>query len=167
MRSTAKPSIKQKLITTIWKQNEHHKHGVFMHTLKVTWWIIKDRNFKMFAAWLLHDIWKPFVSTRDGTEKLSYSFHFHEEESYQIIKNWPIISDYTKRLVRDHYLIRWRGKAKEKSIDMKRTKKDREFRNDVYIEQENRWSEHSEEFKNDLILFLRYDDYGKWYWIKK
>lgn len=45
-----------------------------------------------------------------------YSFTDHEEISYQMIKDWPFISDYTKNLVRYHYLIRRISKAKENNL---------------------------------------------------
>ena len=156
-----KPSIKQIIITIFWKQNSWHSHWVLVHTLKVTWWVIKDRNFRMFSAWLLHDVWKPFKSTRDDTKELSYSFHWHEEESYQMIKNWPLISDYTKNLVRRHYLIRGIKKAKEKSLDKNRTDEEREHWNKENLRQREVWKNLDEKFKNDLEIFLSYDDYGK------
>lgn len=149
------------MITLFWKQNSHHKHWVLIHTLKVTWWIIKGGNFRMFTAWLLHDLWKPFTSTRDHTKELSYSFHWHEEKSYQIIKNWLFVSDYTKKLVRWHYLIRGINKAKEKSLDENITNKDRKHWKNEYLRQKQVWKELDKKFKKDLEIFLRYDDYWK------
>ena len=35
-----------------------------------------------------------------------HRFTDHEEKSYEVIKNWIIVSDYTKQLVRYHYLVR-------------------------------------------------------------
>jgi hypothetical protein len=156
-----KANIKQKLITIFWKQNSWHRHGVLIHTIKVTWWIIKDMNFRMFAAWLLHDIWKPSASKRDETKELSYSFNWHEKKSYKIIKNWKIISDYTKNLVRWHYLIRGKKKAKEKSNDPKKTKKERKYWKNHYLEQKKVWKNLDKKFKKDLKIFLIYDDYWK------
>jgi len=156
-----KTTFIQKLITIFWKQNSWHRHGVLIHTLKVTWWSIKDWSYKMIPAWLLHDIWKPSTSTRDDTKELSFSFHWHEEKSYQIIKNIPFISEYTKKLVRWHYLIRWISKAKEKSLDSKRSDKDRKHWDSEYIRQQEVWKKLDENFKKDLALFLKYDDYWK------
>ena len=48
--------------TLFYKQNRHHKHGMLMHTLRVAWYTLKHRDFKMFPAPLLHDIGKPFVA---------------------------------------------------------------------------------------------------------
>ena len=68
----------------------------------------------MIVAGLLHDIGKPIIAYQDKEDKITneYSFHNHEELSYQIIKNWKV-SSYTKQLVRYHYLIRGMSKAKE------------------------------------------------------
>ena len=156
-----KTTFLQKLITIFWKQNSWHKHGVLIHTLKVTYWVIKYWNKKMLLAWLLHDIWKPVVATRDNTKELSFSFQWHEEKSYQMIKNIPIISDYTKNLVRRHYLIRWIQKAKEKNSDLKRTDKDRIYWENEHERQTNVWNNLDENFKKDLSIFLKCDDYWK------
>lgn len=156
-----KTTIIEKLITIFWKQNWWHSHWVFIHTLKVTWWVIKNWNYKMITAWLLHDIWKPIVATRDDTKELSFSFNGHEEKSYQLIKNIPFISNYTKDLVRRHYLIRWTKKAEEKSNDNKRSLEDREYWKKEYLRQKEIWSNLDENFKKDLALFLKYDDYWK------
>ena len=156
-----KTTFLQKIITIFWKQNSWHSHGVFIHTLKVTWWAIKNWNYKMISAWLLHDIWKPIVATRDNSKELSFSFHGHEEKSYQMIKNIPFISDYTKKLVRWHYLIRWISKAEEKSLDKKRTPEDKIHWKNENERQKKVWANLDENFKKDLALFLKFDDYGK------
>ena len=156
-----KPSIKQILQTIFWKQNSWHRHGVLVHTLKVTWGVIRDRNYRMIPAWFLHDVWKPFVSTRDDTKELSFSFHGHEEKSYQMIKKISFISDYTKNLVRWHYLIRGINKAEEKSNDTKRTKEEREHWKNEYVRQKEVWENLDNKFKKDLEIFLGYDDYWK------
>jgi len=156
-----KTTFLQKIIIVFWKQNSWHKHWVLVHTLKVTWWAIKNKSYKMILAWLLHDIWKPLVATRDNTKELSFSFNGHEEKSYQIIKNIPFISNYTKKLVRWHYLIRWIIKAEEKSLDKKRTSEDRKYWNNEYKRQKEVWSKLDDNFKKDLTLFLKYDDYWK------
>ena len=97
--------MKNFFITLFFKQNSHHRHSVLIHTLKVFWFSMSYGIFKFCAAALLHDIGKPFVATKDEDD-YGYSFTNHEEKSYQIIKNWPFISDYTKNIVRYHYLTR-------------------------------------------------------------
>jgi hypothetical protein len=100
-----KKFMKHFLITLFVRQNKHHKHSVLIHTLKVFWKAFLVSKDEFYAAALLHDIGKPFVATlkKDG---YNYSFTNHEEKSYQIIKNWPFISNYTKNLVRYHYIRR-------------------------------------------------------------
>jgi len=138
------------LYVTFWKQNKHHKHGVFMHTMKVFYYALKDKNYKMLAAALLHDIGKPFVAYQKEEDKINneYSFTDHEEKSYQMIKNIPFISDYTKNLVRYHYLIR----------DLEKSKK-RDYQR--YLEKKKIWDSLDDDFKEDLKTFLKYDDLGK------
>lgn len=157
-----KTNFWQKLITIFWKQNKWHKHWVLVHTLRVTYYIIKNKKYRMIAAWLLHDIWKPVSSTIKDKEKMEFSFIWHEEKSYQIIKNWPFISEYTKKLVRWHYLIRWTKKAYEKSIDQTKDKKYREHWKAEHIRQKKVWDSLSDSFKKELSLFLKYDDLWKW-----
>lgn len=138
-------------ITLFWKQNSHHKHGVFVHTLKVTYFLIKKKQYKMIMAGLLHDIGKPFVAYQKPEDVINneYSFTDHEEKSYQIIKNWFFISDYTKQLVRWHYLIRKRSKANKKN----------------HLEEvklcDNILDSFSLDFQKDLYMFLKCDDLGK------
>jgi len=101
-------SLKNFIISLFWKQNSWHAHGVFIHTARVTWYIYKMKEFKMIPAAILHDIGKPFVAFQKPEDIIAKEFSFtdHEEVGYQIIKNWPFISEYTKDLVRYHYLIR-------------------------------------------------------------
>lgn len=144
-----------KFITTFWKQNKWHKHGVFLHTLGVVFSAIKSGDYRMIPAAFLHDIGKPGSSTRDAGD-LSYSFNGHEEASYDIIKNWSFISKYTKELVRWHYLIRGKAKAKEKfdkTGDEKYLKE--------YERQKAVWDSLDDEFKKELQKFLKHDDNGK------
>lgn len=132
-------------------QNKWHQHGVFLHTLRVVYYTLKGRDFKFLSAAFLHDIGKPFsanVKDEEDREFNEYSFTDHEEKSYQIIKNWPLLSDYTKNVVRYHYLIR----------DIKKSKiEDRER----HYAKKAIWDTLSEDMKDDLMRFLHYDDLGK------
>lgn len=135
------------LYTLFFKQNHHHKHGVFLHTIKVIYQTTKHKDWKLIPAAILHDIGKPFVAYQDEKDKTrgTYSFTDHEEKSYQIIKDWKIISSYTKDMVRYHYLIR----------DMiKSTGERKEIKTEI-------WENLSEEYKEDLKRFIKYDDLGK------
>ena len=132
-------------------QNKYHQHGVLVHTLRVVWEIIKAKKWKFLAAGFLHDIGKPFVAYKKDKEDIEfdeYSFTDHEEMSYEIIKNWPFISEYTKNLVRYHYLIR--DIIKSKKEDLPRFAKKQEI-----------WDSLDEEFQKDLELFIKFDDLGK------
>jgi len=132
-------------------QNKWHQHGVLIHTLRVTYNIVKAREYKFFAAGLLHDIGKPSTAYKHDSEDYrygEYSFTDHEEKSYQIIKNWSFISEYTKDIVRYHYLIR----------DIKRSKHDNLKR---YAIKQDIWDSLTDEMRDDLALFLIYDDMGK------
>jgi hypothetical protein len=53
-----KPFLK----TLLWKQNKHHKHGVFLHTMRVAYYALINGDFKMLPAAFLHDIGKPLVA---------------------------------------------------------------------------------------------------------
>jgi predicted HD phosphohydrolase len=133
------------------KQNEWHQHGVFIHTLRVTYHTIKAKDYKLIPAALLHDIGKPFCAFKkdeDDVKYGEYSFTDHEEVSYQIIKNWPFLSDYTKNVVRFHYLIR----------DIKKSKKENSER---YMRKKETWESLNEEMHRELERFLFYDDLGK------
>ena len=139
------------IITLFWKQNKWHSHSVFIHTLKVTYYAVKTKNYKMIPAALLHDFGKPFTAHKDNKDVVdgTFSFKSHEEISYQIIKHCAFISDYTKTLVRYHYLLRGKEKAKEKGQYAK-------FRRLTKI-----YDGLTDEFKNDLIEFQKLDDLGK------
>jgi predicted HD phosphohydrolase len=132
-------------------QNKWHQHGVLLHTLRVTYYCLKGGDYRFFAAGLLHDIGKPFtafVKDEEDREFNEYSFTDHEERSYQIIKNWPFISEYTKLLVRYHYLIR----------DMHKSKKEDLVR---YALKKSIWDSLDKDLQKDLEQFLVYDDLGK------
>jgi hypothetical protein len=132
-------------------QNKWHQHGVLVHTLRVTYYVLRAGDFRFFAASLLHDIGKPFTAYKKDEEDFEYnewSFTDHEERSYQIIKNWPFISQYTKNIVRYHYLIR----------DIKKSKKEDLPR---YAKKIAIWNNLDKKMQNDLYKFLYYDDLGK------
>jgi len=148
--------ILDKLLTTFWKQNKWHKHGLFLHTINVVFSAIKNKDYKMIPAAFLHDIGKPIVATSDNSNELSYSFKCHEEASYDIIKSWNFISKYTKELVRYHYLIR----GKLKSLEKYNKTKDEEYLKE-YQRQQKIWDSLDEEMKKDLEQFLKHDDNGK------
>lgn len=132
-------------------QNEWHQHGVLVHTLRVTYYALKAGDYKFFAAGLLHDIGKPFTAYKKDKEDYEFnewSFTDHEERSYQIIKDWPFISEYTKKIVRYHYLIR----------DIKKSKKEDLQR---YAQKKEIWDSLDASMQEDLRKFLHYDDLGK------
>ncbi len=135
----------------LWIQNKYHQHGVLVHTLRVILEVIKAKKWRFLAAAMLHDIGKPFVAFKKDQEDYEfgeYSFSDHEEMSYQLIKNLPIISSYTKNLVRYHYLIR--DIKKSKTEDPKR-----------YKEKKAIWDSLDEAMQKDLELFLVFDDKAK------
>ncbi len=139
------------LITLFWKQNKYHQHGILIHTLRVFLETFKAGHYDMLIAALLHDIGKPFVAYQKDEDIINneYSFTDHEEYSYQIIKSWPFLSDYTKNLVRYHYLIRRITKAKEKK------------KTDEYQEQLKIYLSLPKNFRRKLGQFLACDDKGK------
>ena len=108
---------KEFFITLFIKQNKWHRFGILVHTLAVVFHVFKAKKYSMLSAAFLHDIGKPYVAYQTKEDKITgeYSFHNHEEISYHIIKNW-YISDYTKQLVRYHYLIRGIQLAKKKGL---------------------------------------------------
>jgi len=132
-------------------QNKWHQHGIFMHTMRVTYHCLKAGDYKFFAAGLLHDIGKPstaFKKDEEDYEFNEWSFTDHEERSYQIIKNWPFISEYTKLLVRYHYLIRDIKKSKKKDLER-------------YEKKQTIWDSLDDDMHKDLYKFLVHDDAGK------
>lgn len=132
-------------------QNKWHQHGVLLHTLRVLYNVIKYKDYKFIPVAILHDIGKPFVAyvkDEEDEEFGEYSFTDHEEMSYQIIKNWSFVSEYTKNIVRYHYLIR----------DIKKSKKEDLAR---YAQKKDIWDSLDEDFHKDLERFLVYDDLGK------
>jgi len=132
-------------------QNKWHQHGVLVHTFRVLYYVLKAGDFKFFASALLHDIGKPSTAYKKDAEDIEfneYSFTDHEERSYQIIKGWFFISQYTKNIVRYHYLIR----------DIKKSKKEDYSR---YERKKVIWDSLDNEIKEDLVSFLLYDDLGK------
>ena len=137
-------------ISLLWKQNKWHRHGVLIHTLRVAFYTIKAKEYKMIAAAFLHDIGKPYVAFQKGEdiETGEYSFTDHEEASYQIIKDWKFISNYTKNLVRYHYLIRDISKSKKKDLPR-------------FYEKSGIWDSLEEEMQEDLKRFIIYDDLAK------
>lgn len=69
-------NIKFFFISLFWKQNKWHKHGVFIHTLRVVYYTFKGKEYRMIPAALLHDIGKPFVAyIREGEKDLSFIDH--------------------------------------------------------------------------------------------
>jgi hypothetical protein len=141
---------KEFFITLFIKQNKWHRFGVLVHTLAVVVQVLKAKEYKMIPAAFLHDIGKPYVAFQDEKDKITkeYSFHNHEEMSYHIIKNWKV-SEYTKKLVRYHYLFRGMQKAKEKNHLARYHRMKRSF------------DSLDEEFISDLRLFMKLDDLGK------
>jgi len=121
-----------------------------LHTLALVYHAIKNKRFNMIPAALLHDIGKPIIAYQDEKDKTTgeYSFHNHEEVSYQIIKNWKI-SSYTKELVRYHYLIRGMKKAKEKKELGK------------YKRMKRNYDKLDKEFVKELAIFMKFDDLAK------
>ena len=132
-------------------QNKYHQHGVLMHTLRVVWNVIKAGEWKMLPAAFLHDVGKPFVAYQKDEEDREYgeySFTDHEEMSYRIVKKWPFVSEYTKNLVRYHYLIRDIEKSKKEDLPR-------------FVQKYRIWDRLDEDFKKDIERFMAYDDAGK------
>ena len=140
------------LISLFWKQNEHHRHGVFMHTVKVIYNCIKGGRLDFVPAAILHDIGKPYTANQRKQEDVlagTYSFDNHEELSWYMIRKCPHLSDKTKQLIRWHYLIRGMDKAKAKGQSLK------------YNRLLKKWNGLSSEMKADLQQFKLFDDAGK------
>ncbi len=151
--------MKTFLITLFIRQNKHHRHSVLVHTLKVFWYALLYKP-KFCAAALLHDIGKPFVATLDEDE-CGYSFTNHEEKSYQIIKNWLLISSYTKDIVRYHYLKRRIIKDYEKLLKRKNSSNGDLITKESIEKMIEIYSSLSENFKKDLKFFQEIDDRAK------
>ena len=126
------------------------KYSVFNHTLALVIHALKHKQYKMIPAAFLHDIGKPIIAFQDEKDKTTgeYSFHNHEELSYQIIKNWKI-STYTKNLVRYHYLIRGMSKAKQREQIGK------------YKRMKRSYDSLDDNFRKELKLFMKFDDLAK------
>lgn len=139
------------LRSLFWMQNKWHQHGVLIHTLRVVYYTLKAGQFKMFMTALLHDVGKPstaFIKDEEDVTYGEYSFTDHEEKSYQIIKNWPFISTYTKDMVRYHYLIRDIKKSATENLQR-------------YEKKKKIWDSLDIEVHEDLKTFLVFDDLGK------
>ena len=137
----------------LYRQNNYHAHGVFLHSVLVGYHLLKVKQYKLIPAAIMHDFGKPFTAKPDAKDiakgEGELSFTNHEEISYQIIKNWEFISKYTKEIVRYHYLIRGMSKTKQKGQMAK------------YRRLNRVWNGLSEEMKNDLAIFLKADDLAK------
>jgi predicted HD phosphohydrolase len=134
------------------KQNRWHKHSVLGHTLSVTFHAIKSGQFRFIVPALLHDIGKPFVAHQRNPKDVvsgTYSFTNHEEMSWHIIKNCPFISDWTKDIIRHHYLLRDMYLSEQKGLVARGRRVTR------------RWEKLTPELKKDLEIFLAIDDAGK------
>ena len=143
----SKPFLKSLFFT----QNKWHQHGVLLHTLRVLYNVLKAKDYKFIASALLHDIGKPSTAFKKDEEDIKfneYSFTDHEERSYQIIKHWFFVSDYTKLIVRYHYLIRDIEKSKKEDLNR-------------YAQKRDIWDSLDDKLKEDLAQFLIYDDLGK------
>lgn len=138
-------------VTLLLKQNKWHRHGVLIHTFKVVYQVLKAKDYKFLATALFHDIGKPIVAYRDEEDMITgeYSFRDHEEKSYQMVKNWPFLSQWTKQMIRYHYIIRDRINSKKKGHLKRLARLD------------DAWENLSPEFIKDLQQFLVYDDKGK------
>ena len=141
---------KEFFITLFIKQNKWHRFGILVHTLAVAFHVFKAKKYSMLSAAFLHDIGKPIIAFQDEKDKIigEYSFHNHEELSYQVIKSWKILT-YTKNLVRYHYLIRGMYKAKERNQIGK------------YKRMKRSYDKLDSSFINDLELFMKFDDLAK------
>ena len=137
----------------LYRQNDYHRYGVFRHTLMVVYHLFRAKEYKLIPASIFHDLGKPFTAKPDAKDiergRGEMSFTNHEELSYQIIKKWMFLSDYTKQIVRHHYLIRGMSKAKQKGQDAK------------YQRLKRVWDGLSDEMKTDLAIFLKADDLAK------
>ena len=142
---------KEFFITLFIKQNKWHRYSVFGHTLMLVFHAIKAKQYKMITAGFLHDIGKPILAYQGTNDKLTgqYSFTNHEEVSYQLIKKIPFISDYTKKLVRYHFLIRGMEISKRKGYEGK------------YRRMKGIYDGLESEFVDNLKIFIELDDRAK------
>ena len=142
---------KEFFITLFIKQNKWHRYSVLVHTLMLVFHAIKAKKYKMITAGFLHDIGKPILAYQGENDKLTgqYSFTNHEEISYQLIKNIPFISKYTKELVRYHFLIRGMEISKRKGYEGR------------YRRMKRIYDGLDEAFVEELKLFMKFDDLAK------
>ncbi|HIQ28241.1 MAG TPA: HD domain-containing protein [Sulfurovum sp.] len=137
----------------LFRQNDHHRYGVFRHTVMVAYHLLREKQYKLILASLMHDFGKPLTAKPDNDDIArgngELSFRNHEAISYLVIKNWRFVSDYSKEIVRHHYLIRGMGKAKKKNEMPK------------YRRLKRTWDGLSDEMKKDLAVFLKADDLAK------
>jgi len=138
-------------VTLFIKQNKWHRYSVLVHTLMLVYHAIRAKEYKMIIAGFLHDIGKPIVAFQDGDDRLrgEYSFTNHEEISYQLIRKLSFISDYTKKLVRYHFLIRGMEISKRKGYEGR------------YRRMKRIYESLDEDFVEDLKLFMKFDDLAK------
>jgi putative nucleotidyltransferase with HDIG domain len=147
-------------ITLFIRQNKHHKHCVFVHTIKVFKYALLASKNNFLVAALLHDIGKPFTAVLDE-DGYDFSFTNHEEKSYQIIKKWPFISQYTKNLVRYHYLRRRIEKDSLKLKEGKNSSNGDIITQEKVDKMKKLYDSFDFEFKKDLRLFQILDDKAK------
>jgi len=142
---------KEFFITLFIKQNKWHRYSVLGHTLMLVYHAIKAKEYKMITAGFLHDLGKPILAYQGEKDRLTgqYSFTNHEEVSYQLIKKIPFISDYTKKLVRYHFLIRGMEISKRKGYEGK------------YRRMRRIYDRLDEKFVKDLKIFIEFDDLAK------
>lgn len=138
-------------VTFFIKQNKWHRYSVLGHTFRVAYHAFRAKKYKMITAGFLHDIAKPIVAFQGENDKLTgqYSFTNHEEISYQMIKKWFFVSEYTKQLVRYHFLIRGMKISKRKGYEGK------------YKRMRRIYEGLDEDFIKDLKHFLEFDDLAK------
>lgn len=150
-------NLKAFLTTMFIKQNKYHAHSVIGHTIKVAYELAKKGRWDLVPAGILHDIAKPLSAYQDQEDLITgeYSFTNHEVFGYLVIKDCLFISDYTKNIVRYHYIIRGMHKAKLKD-DLPK-----------YRRLKRIWNGLSDNFKADLGIFLAADDLGKKAWLRK
>ena len=51
-----KTNFKFLLITLFWKQNKWHKHSILIHTLKVLYYVLKNKDYKFILPALLNNL---------------------------------------------------------------------------------------------------------------